>query len=435
MKRLAIMGLAVLLLAGTAATVWADHGAAQKAYQAGDYQTAMRIWRPLAEQGNAQAQVMLGLLYDQGQGVISDFSKAVYWWRQAAEQGDPLAQDFLGVMYLNGMGVPPDQKQARVWRRKAYEQWLPRAQRGDGEAIYRLYNMYVDTPPDDYPRHLRGHPNDIGMNLPEVWKLVTDFWRKRAVAGDARSQLRLAEALKLSGAPGGRAEAARWLHKAAEQGLAEAQYRLGLDYYGHVYFMPKDYQQAVLWLGKAAEQGHARARFMLAEIITEGLRRVRDTKTAVRWYRLAAEQGHASAQRRMGDMLRRGFYLPKDLPKARAWYLKAATQDYEARLHLARMYEQGRGGPQDLKRAAFWYGKAAEQHWYHEKAKYQMGLLYAEGRGVPRDLVRAHMWFYLATRNPGGDDDAVRFMKALEAKMSPAQIAEAKRLARTWHPR
>jgi TPR repeat protein len=76
-----------------------------KAYQSGDYQTALHEWRPLAEQGDAKAQNNLGVMYEKGLGVPQDYAEAVKWYRKAAEQGDARAQNNLGVMYAAGRGV------------------------------------------------------------------------------------------------------------------------------------------------------------------------------------------------------------------------------------------------------------------------------------------------------------------------------------------
>ena len=53
-----------------------------------DFETALKEWRPLAEQGDSYAQYNLGLMYDYGEGVIEDDTQAVYWFRKAAEQGE-----------------------------------------------------------------------------------------------------------------------------------------------------------------------------------------------------------------------------------------------------------------------------------------------------------------------------------------------------------
>src|SRR6266852_2147310 len=78
------------------------------AYKRGDYATALRLWRPLAEQGAADAQFVLAAMYDKGQGVRQDYTEAVKWYRKAAEQGDDTAQFNLGGMYEKGHGVRQD---------------------------------------------------------------------------------------------------------------------------------------------------------------------------------------------------------------------------------------------------------------------------------------------------------------------------------------
>ncbi len=83
--------------------------------QRGDYATALREWRPLAEQGDADAQYNLGFMYDKGEGVPQDDAEAVKWYRKAAAQGQAVAQGNLGVMYRDGHGVPRDYVQAHMW--------------------------------------------------------------------------------------------------------------------------------------------------------------------------------------------------------------------------------------------------------------------------------------------------------------------------------
>ena len=85
------------------------------AYKQRDYATALKLLRPLAEQGNAAAQNVLGVMYEIGRGVPQDDMEAVKWFRLSAEQGDAAAQTSLGVMYDNGQGVPQDYKEAVRW--------------------------------------------------------------------------------------------------------------------------------------------------------------------------------------------------------------------------------------------------------------------------------------------------------------------------------
>jgi TPR repeat protein len=92
------------------------------AYDRKDYKTTLRLWLPLAEQGNAEAQVLLGMMYSNGTGVTQDYKEAVKWYRLSAEQGNASAQSNLGLMYDNGTGVPQDYKEAVKWYRLSAKQ-------------------------------------------------------------------------------------------------------------------------------------------------------------------------------------------------------------------------------------------------------------------------------------------------------------------------
>ncbi len=113
--RTATILLAVVVVL-VAAPAWAaDFEAGADAYEKGDYATALKEWRLLAEQGDAGAQVMLGVMYDYGRGVSQDYKEAVRWFRLAAEQGYAGAQYNLGFMYVTGRGVQQDHVQAYLW--------------------------------------------------------------------------------------------------------------------------------------------------------------------------------------------------------------------------------------------------------------------------------------------------------------------------------
>jgi len=71
---------------------------ATKAYDRGDYKTAYQLIKPLAEQGNPDAQLMLGFMYDQGHGVPQDYAEMEKWYRRAAKQGNLSAQSTLRLM-------------------------------------------------------------------------------------------------------------------------------------------------------------------------------------------------------------------------------------------------------------------------------------------------------------------------------------------------
>jgi hypothetical protein len=118
----ALILIIFLLMAGPAIAEPFDD--ATKAYSRGDYETAYRLIKPLAEQGLPEAQFNLGLMYDKGQGVPQDYAEAVKWYRKAAEQGFAEAQTNLGIMYFTGQGVPKDYVLAHMWFDLATSRYL-----------------------------------------------------------------------------------------------------------------------------------------------------------------------------------------------------------------------------------------------------------------------------------------------------------------------
>jgi len=110
----------------SAACAGLSEGAA--AYGKGEYSRAYTELKPLAEQGDAEAQWYLGVMCHDGQGVSQDYAEAVKWFRKAVEQGYAKAQYNLGVMYRRGHGVQQDNAEAVKWYRKAAEQGLTDAQ-------------------------------------------------------------------------------------------------------------------------------------------------------------------------------------------------------------------------------------------------------------------------------------------------------------------
>ena len=94
-----------LLLGSVGVSESADCLKGLDAAQRGDFATALWEWKPLAEQGNADAQGDLGLMYANGHGVPQNDKTAVKWYRLAAEQGHAYAQNGLGAMYDNGQDI------------------------------------------------------------------------------------------------------------------------------------------------------------------------------------------------------------------------------------------------------------------------------------------------------------------------------------------
>jgi TPR repeat protein len=152
-----------------------------------------------AEQGDVDAQLSVGMMYDFGQGVPQNYAEAIRWYRRSAERGNPAAQNNLGVMHLNGQGVPANSVEAARWIRMAADQGYAQAQ----------------------------------MNL---------GWMHA----------------KGTGVPRNYSEAIRWSRLAAEQGDDEGQLNLGVIYAeGQV--ARADYVEAYKWLSLATAKGNSTA--------------------------------------------------------------------------------------------------------------------------------------------------------------------------------
>src|SRR5262249_21784042 len=117
LRRFSLCPLTILLCAGSSAA--ADLESGKRVYALKDYSAGFKEFTPLAEQGNAEAQLYLGKMYMQGQGVLKDPDEAVKWFKASGEQGNADAQFFLGTIYL----LPrKDITQGLMWMRLSAEQ-------------------------------------------------------------------------------------------------------------------------------------------------------------------------------------------------------------------------------------------------------------------------------------------------------------------------
>ena len=163
----AIVALVLMLAVPVAAQ---DFEAGLEAYERGDYVAALNVYRPLAEQGNAQAQYHLGLMYENGHGMAQDNVEALNWYSKAAEQGHASAQNNLGAMYDKGRGVPQDDAEAAKWYTKAAAQGV----------IFALNNL--------------GLKYAMGLGVPQDYAHAVKLFRLAAENGDASAQSNLGRA-------------------------------------------------------------------------------------------------------------------------------------------------------------------------------------------------------------------------------------------------
>lgn len=177
----------------------------------------------------------------------------------------------------------------------------------------------------------------------------------------------------------------------------------------------EDYAAALGWFRKAADQGDAFAQAKIGNMYFKGLGVTQDYVEAMRWFRKAADQGDAPAQALVGYLYKKGLGVPKDDAQAIIWWRKAAEQgDPKIQTALAFMYVEGEGVPKDYGRAMTWFRKAADQG--YAGAQTAIGSLYRDGMGVPKDYAQAELWYRKAIAQ--GDDEAKEKLAEMQKKTS-----------------
>jgi len=132
-----------------------------------DHVEAKKWFQRAAEQGLAEAQTNLGVMFFTGRGGPQDYEEAVRWWLKAAAQGEDQAQGALGNMYRNGLGVTQDHVEALNWYRLAAEQ-------GNAEAQFYLGKIY-----------------NLGQGVEKDHALAVKWYRKAAEQGHVEAQANL----------------------------------------------------------------------------------------------------------------------------------------------------------------------------------------------------------------------------------------------------
>jgi len=233
------------------------------------------------------------------------------------------------------------------------------------------------------------------------------------------------------GVPQDYVEARKWLLKAAEQGHGEAQLTLGV-LYDQGRGVVQDYVSARKWFLKAAEQGHAEAQSSLGLLYYLGHGVTQDYVEARKWLLKAVEQGHTQAQIGLGLICLGGQGVAQDYVEARKWYLKAAEQGHaKAQSFLGSLYYLGRGGAKDYVEARKWWLKAAEQG--DAGAQSSLGSLYQDGLGVAQDDSMAYVWYDMAAAQ--GDADAKKNHDLAAANLDATSLAEAQKLSKEYFNR
>jgi hypothetical protein len=234
------------------------------------------------------------------------------------------------------------------------------------------------------------------------------------------------------------------LRQLAAQGDANARYELARRLYLGA-TLPQDVMTADILFQQAAEAGHPEAQLKLGLQAERAIGRPLDYEAALKWYRLSAQQGNPVAQHKLGRLYDHGSEpvtrrvgpnsyftgsgVTNDLNQARSWYSLGAKQNYGPSLYRLFLLEQGPRHPGALSPipagALLHLEKAVESG--VPEAFSSMAARHTTLFGGSENLVEAYRWASLAKVSFGSTEFSL--LPMLERKMTPDQIAQAKKLA------
>ena len=191
------------------------------------------------------------------------------------------------------------------------------------------------------------------------------------------------------------ARGAGWLMKAAQQGVSDAQLRIGMSYKLGVFGVEKDIQMAADWFKKSANGGDLRGAVEWGRCLLDGLGVVKNANEAVKWFEKAANSGLADAQCMLAKCCQKGLGIVADATSAVKWFSKAAEQgNADALIGLGECYGTGTGIAQDQKKAVELYRQAAGKG--SLGAYLTLAVSYHDGKGVSQDYGEAVKWYLKA---------------------------------------
>jgi hypothetical protein len=305
-----------------------------------------------AEGGDAEAQYLLGMAYQYGQGVAADPERGAAWLRRAATKGFSRAQFAYGSRLYWGWGnIIPNKKEGFEW-------WLVAAESGNAAAMLQIGRTY-----------LYGGEGVPGQDLAQAEKYFNQALSAGAV--EAETLFGLLQGVKAETArKAGDAKAAEqasqkklaYFQSGAQKGASVAMYHLaGMYHYGD--YVKVDLQKAIEWYTKSTGAGNADAAEALAKLYAAesgGLGKAQPEEAA-KYFRIAVELRSETAGVELAELIKSGKVKPKTRDEVLKLYEQAVADDsLRAASNLSEIYLKGELVTKDLKKAEQYGLKALE---------------------------------------------------------------------------
>lgn len=206
------------------------------------------------------------------------------------------------------------------------------------------------------------------------------------------------------------------LQQQAASGNPQAEYNLG-QCYANGRGVPQDYAEAARWFHKAAEQGLVVAQNRIANVLLYGYGVTQSTTEALEWFQKAAEHGDVESAYMLGQIYEAGG--PNEITKRPDGTFSAGPVPQSAAI------------PKDFERAVYWYHIAANHG--EALAQNRLGQLYASGEGVPQNYREAYFWLSLAEANgETSTTDGIDDRDVAASHLTNAALLQVQERARKW---
>lgn len=359
----------------------------------------LKLLKDSAAAGSAKAQLTLGQLYANGQGVTQNFETAKTYFDQAAAKGEADAFVMLGQMSELGKGATKDMK-------KAVEQYENAAKRDSIQAILKLASIYANG--------VEGVDKNIAKA--KEWLEIGSEKEKEGASATLNLGL-LMEAIEKKPT-----EAFALYKKAADKGDVTGMLKVAGMLTDGVGVDKKDPKEAFTWYEKAAKAGAPAGMYALSVAYDKGEGVAASPKDSKNWLINAAVGGFAPAMRTLGENYRDGKGVFKDILASITWLQKALNGgDGQAAMILSDMLEKGEDLPRDMKTSNALLTQVAQAG--SAEAQVRLANNTAAGLGTPADLIRSYALLLAA-----GDYEPAKAKRAeLAKKLSKGQLAEAEK--------
>lgn len=353
---------------------------------------AFDLCRKAAEQGHAEAQNRLGLLYRKGEGVEKNSSKGVEWYKKSAENGCSWGQYNLAICYANGEGISKNEKSAFEWYLKAANQGLAEAQNRVG--IYYYSGKGVEQNMNkamkwfeisagqgyNWAQYNLAKEYTSGNNIDKDDEKAFELYKKAAEQDIEDAQIALISCYKEGrGVAVNMGKVFLLWKELADKGNVRAKYETGLCYENGE-GTPKDWRKAVSYFESAANANQPEAQYKLSLYL-------KDEKRAFDLCKKAAEQNIAEAQNRLGDLYIEGKGVEENLIEGANWFEKAAKQGLPlGELNIGLCYLEEFGRVKNDAEGIEWLSKAAEHGL--ARAQYILGSVYLWDYKKPFEAIK-----------------------------------------------